>query len=53
MTETISSALTIGSAGGRATAVQNLKVLKTPEEGGTKKDYDDFVQKVNNHVMVH
>ena len=29
----------VTGVGARAAAVKNLKVLKIPEEGGTKKDY--------------
>ena len=42
----------VTGVGARAAAVKNLKVLKTPEEGGTKKDYEDFLDKIHNHVMV-
>ena len=42
----------VAGVGARAAAVKNLKVLKTPEEGGTKKDYEDFLEKIHNHVMV-
>ena len=31
--------INITTVGARAAAVKNLKVLKTLEEGGTKKDY--------------
>ena len=53
MTEATNTSTTLTTVGGRATSVKNLKVLKTPEEGGTKKEYEDFVEKINNHVMVH
>ena len=53
MTEATDTSTTLTTVGGRATAVKNLKVLKTPEEGGTKKEYEDFVEKINNRVMVH
>jgi hypothetical protein len=39
-------------SGTRASAVKNLKVLKTLQEEGTKKDYEDFLEKIYNHVMV-
>ena len=34
----------------RIATVQGLKALKTPEEGGTKKDHKDFLDKIENHV---
>ena len=30
------------SVGGRAVSKTDLKSLKSPEEGGTKKEYEDF-----------
>ena len=30
-----------------------LKQLKAPQEGRTKKDCEDFVEKIDNHVSVH
>ena len=49
-TKKMSSQLDTGATnvtvvGARAAAVKNLKVLKTPEEGGTKKDYDDVLRR--------
>ena len=38
------------TAGAWSTVIKVLKVLKCPEEGGTKKDYDDFLEKLENHV---
>jgi len=26
--------------------------MKSPENGGVKKDYDDFVEKIENHVAL-
>ena len=43
---------TTGIAGARAAEVKNLRVLKAPEEGGTKKDYEDFLEKIQNHVLI-
>lgn len=31
-------------------SVQGLKTLKTPEEGGTKKEHKDFLDKIENHI---
>lgn len=36
--------------GARTANVQGLKVLKTPEEGGTKKEHKDFLEKIENHI---
>ena len=38
-------------AGARAATVRNLKVLKMPQKGGTKKEYEDFLDKIHNHVV--
>ena len=46
------SAIASGTAGSRYTEVKNLKALKSPEEGGTKKDYEDFLDKIQNHVTM-
>ncbi len=43
---------TTGIAGVRAAEVKNLRVLKAPEEGGTKKDCEDFLEKIQNHVLL-
>lgn len=41
-----------GAAGSRPTEVKGLKLLKSPEEGGTKKEYQDFLDKIENHVTM-
>ena len=41
------------SVGGRSTEIKNLKVLKTPEEGGTKKEYEEYLDKIKNHVSIN
>ena len=38
--------------GGRTANVPDLKTLKSPEEGGTKKNYEDFLEKIQNHVSI-
>ena len=38
--------------GGRTAEVPQLKVLKAPEEGGTKKEYEDFLERICNHVTI-
>ena len=46
------SRTSITSVGVRATEVKNLKILKSPEEGGTKKDFEDFAERIANHVAI-
>ena len=41
-----------GLGSGRTTAIESLKTLKTPEEGGTKKEYEDFLEKISTHASV-
>ena len=36
----------------RPAEVANLKILKAPEEGGSKKDYEEFLEKITNHVLI-
>ena len=36
----------------RSSEIPGLKTLKSPEEGGTKKEYDDFLEKIINHVTI-
>ena len=38
--------------GGRTAEVPQLKVLKSPEEGGTKKEYEEFLERISNHVTI-
>ena len=38
--------------GMRNASISNLKVLKSPQEGGTKKEYDDFLEAIGNHVTM-
>ena len=38
--------------GSRAAIVRNLKTLKAPEEGITKKKYEDLLDKVQNHIAI-
>ena len=46
------SRTSITSVGVRATEVKNLKILKSPEEGGTKKKFEDVVEKIANYVAI-
>ena len=39
--------------GGRAAVVRDLKILKAPEEGGGKKEYEDFLERIQNHVIIN
>ena len=46
------SATGTGLGSGRTTAIESLKTLKTPEEGGTKKEYEDFLETISTHASV-
>ena len=41
------------TAGTRAMGSIVLKTLKSPEEGGTKKEYKDFLEKIDSHVSIN
>ena len=40
------------SIGDRSTKIKNLKVLRTPEEGGTKEEYEAYLDNIKNHVSI-
>ena len=40
------------TVGSRSTEVQGLKVLKTPEEGGTRKAYEEYLETIQNHIAL-
>lgn len=40
------------AVGARAAVVRGLKVLTSPDEGGTKQHYEDFLEKICNHVII-
>ena len=42
----------IGSTSGRTADIPNLQVLKAPEEGGNKKEYEDFLEKIGSFVTI-
>ena len=42
-----------GAAGGRASEVKGLKILKSPAEGGSKKDHEDFFDSISGHVAIN
>ena len=46
------SSVTMSTTSNRSTDFGNLKELKAPEEGGTKKEYEDFLEKITNHITV-
>ena len=52
MSTTAGSTVSVGSSGGRTATILNLKTLKSPEEGGTKKEYEDFLERVGNHASI-
>ena len=41
------------SVGARTATTLNLKTLKTPAEGGTKKEYEDFLETIQTHVSIN
>ena len=41
------------SVGARTATTLNLKTLKTPAEGGTKKEYEDFLDTIQTHVSIN
>ena len=38
--------------GARSATVEDLKTLKSPEEGGTKKNYEEFLETIAHHVTI-
>ena len=46
------SSVTMTTATSRSTDFGDLKELKAPEEGGTKKEYEDFLERIANHITV-
>ena len=52
MSSNVSSASSIASTSGRTADVPNLQRLKSPEEGGNKKDYEDFLDKIASFVTI-
>ena len=47
-----STSASVNTVGARAAVVRNLKTLSAPEEGGTKKEYEDFLEKIQSHVTI-
>ena len=39
--------------GARAAEIKNLKVLKAPEEGGSKKDFEEFLEIIAKHTVIN
>ena len=46
------SRVAVQTVGYRPTEVKDLKALKSPEEGGTEKDYDDLLDAIERHVNI-
>ena len=42
----------ITSSTGRSASIAKLKRLKSPEEGGTKKEYEEFLETISNHTGI-
>ena len=36
----------------RASDIKGLKILKAPAEGGTRKNYEDFIKNIRSHIMI-
>ena len=36
----------------RAAKIEGLNLIRCPEEGGNKKEYDDILENINKHVLV-
>mgnify|MGYP001206283153 FL=1 len=44
---------TKSTASGRALSTIDVKILKSPEEEGTKKEYEEFLNKIEDHVSIN
>ena len=53
MTLTGTDANTAVTVGARTATTLDLKTLKTPSEGGTKQEYQDFLDKIQTHVSIN
>ena len=42
----------VSGTGSRAANIPNLKNLKSPHKGGTKKEYEEFMDKIQNHISI-
>jgi hypothetical protein len=49
---TESTSTSTNPVGARAAVIANLKTQAAPEEGGTKEEHDDFLEKIRNHVTI-
>ena len=47
-----STSASVNTVGARAAVVRNLKILSAPEEGGTKKEYENFLDNIITHVTI-
>ena len=36
----------------RASDIKGLKILKAPAEGGTRKNYEDFIKNIRSHIII-
>ena len=48
-----SSRRTAAAAWGRASEVVGLKTLKPPAEGGTIKEYEEFLEVIASHIIIN
>ena len=49
----ITSSRRTAAARGRASEVADLKTLTAPAEGGTKKEYEEFLEIIASHITVN
>ena len=49
---TKSTSTSVNTVGARAAVIRNLKFLSAPEVGGTKKEYEIFLEKIQSHVTI-
>ena len=42
----------LSASSSRAAKIEGLKLIRCPEEGGNKKEYDDILEEINKHVLV-
>ena len=40
------------TVGNRSTEIHGLRMLKTPEEGGSRRAYEEFLETIKNHIAV-
>ena len=51
-TKNIKKMITSRFVGSRAAKIDGLKLIRCPEEGGNKKEYDDIFEEIKKHMSV-